>query len=141
MYRSPVEVQLDEVANEIFQRVRSGKVKRIVIDALGDLERGGLDSERFGDFIYALTQWFARENVTCLATYEMNNLFNVVGISQNDVSNLSDNVVLLRFNEGYEMRRTLRILKTRGSAHDNREHEVLITSAGVTVNRAQAPKN
>lgn len=141
MYRSPVEVQLDEVANEIFQRVRSGKVKRIVIDALGDLERGGLDSERFGDFIYALTQWFARENVTCLLTYEMNNLFNVVGISQNDVSNLSDNIVLLRFNQGYEMQRTLRIIKTRGSAHDNREHEIRITDQGVMVETAQAPTN
>ena len=139
MYRSPVEVQLDEVANEIFRRVRSGKVKRIVIDALGDLERGGLDSERFGDFIYALTQWFARENVTCLLTHEINNLFNVVGISQNDVSNLSDNVVLLRFNQGYEMQRTLRIIKTRGSAHDHHEHAVQITSQGVRVETAKAP--
>lgn len=138
MYRSPVEVQLDEVATEIFDRVKAGKVKRIAIDALGDLERGGLDSERFADFIYALTQWFARENVTCLLTYEMNNLFNVVGISQNDVSNLSDNVVLLRFAEGYEMLRTLRILKTRGSAHDNREHELKITSKGVRVEQANA---
>jgi circadian clock protein KaiC len=137
MYRSPVEVQLDEVATEIFHRVKAGKVKRIVIDALGDLERGGLDSERFGDFVYALTQWFARENVTCLMTYEMNNLFNVVGISQNDVSNLSDNVVLLRFDQGYEMQRTLRILKTRGSAHDNREHQVEITSQGVRVREAR----
>ncbi|HKO44169.1 MAG TPA: ATPase domain-containing protein [Pyrinomonadaceae bacterium] len=141
MYRSPVEVQLDEVANEVFRRVRSGKVKRIVIDALGDLERSGIDSERFGDFIYALTQWFARENVTCLLIYEMTNLFNVVGISQNDVSNLSDNVVLLKFDRGYEMHRTLRIIKTRGSAHDNREHEVLITSEGVKVNRLPAPTN
>jgi circadian clock protein KaiC len=139
MYRSPVEVQLDEVATEIFHRVRSGRVKRIVIDALGDLERGGLDSERFGDFTYALTQWFARENVTCLLTYEMNNLFNVVGISQNDVSNLSDNVVLLRFNHEYEMQRTLRIIKTRGSAHDHREHAVEITGQGVRIVRATAP--
>jgi len=139
LYRSPVEVQIDEVATEIFRRVRSGKVKRIVIDALGDLERGGLDSERFGDYIYALTQWFARENVTCLLTYEMNNLFNVVGISKNDVSNLSDNVVLLRFNQGYEMERTLRIIKTRGSAHDHREHAVQITSQGVMVKLATAP--
>ena len=138
MYRSPVEVQLDEVATEIFRRVKAGKVKRIVIDALGDLERGGIDRERFGDFIYALTQWFARENVTCLLTYEINNLFDVVGISQNDVSNLSDNVVLLRFNPGHEMRRRLRIIKTRGSAHDNREHEVQITSQGVTVKEANA---
>jgi circadian clock protein KaiC len=139
MYRSPVEVQLDEVATEIFKRVKAGKVKRIVIDALGDLERGGLDSERFSDFIYAVTQWFARENVTCLLTYEMNNLFNVVGISQYDVSNLSDNVVLLRFNQGYEMQRTLRILKTRGSAHDNREHVVEITSQGIRVEKGKPP--
>ena len=139
MYRSPVEVQLDEVATEIFARVKAGKVKRIVIDALGDLERAGLDRERFADFTYAVTQWFARENVTCLLTYEMNNLFNVVGISQNDVSNLSDNVVLLRFNEGYEMQRTLRIIKTRGSAHDNREHNVRITSEGISVETAKTP--
>ena len=37
---------------------------------------------------YALTQWLAKENVTCLMTYEMNNLFEVKGISNNDVSNL-----------------------------------------------------
>ncbi len=139
MYRSPVEVQLDQVATEIFRRVREGKVKRIVIDALGDLERGSIDKERFADFIYSLTQWFARENVTCLLTYEMNNLFNVTGISDSDVSNLSDNVVLLRFVQGFELKRTLRILKTRGSAHDNREHEVEITSQGVTVKKAMSP--
>jgi circadian clock protein KaiC len=141
MYRSPVEVQLDEVATEIFRRIKEGRVKRIVIDAIGDLERGGIDTERFGDFIYSLTQWFARENVTCLLTYEMSDLFNVIGISQNDVSNLSDNIVLLRFNQGYEMRRTLRILKTRGSAHDNREHEVEITNKGVRVKQAEEPTN
>ena len=39
MYRSPVEMQLDSVASEVFQRVRAGTVKRVVIDALGDLER------------------------------------------------------------------------------------------------------
>ena len=139
MYRSPVEVQLDEVATEIFRRVKAGKVKRIVIDALGDLERGDVDSERFGDFIYALTQWFAKENVTCLLTYEMNNLFNVVGISRNDVSNLSDNVVLLGFTQGQEMQRTLRIIKTRGSAHDHYEHLVRITNKGVRIEAAKAP--
>lgn len=137
MYRSPVEVQLDQIATEIFKRVKEDKVKRIVIDALGDLERSSIDKDRFADFIYSLGQWFARENVTCLLTYELNNLFNVVGISQNDVSNLSDNILLLRFNEAFEMQRTMRILKTRGSAHDNREHELEITSSGVMIKAAQ----
>jgi circadian clock protein KaiC len=63
MYRSPVELQLDSVTAELLQRVRSGRVKRVVIDALGDLERSSVDQQRFADFIYALSQWFAQENV------------------------------------------------------------------------------
>lgn len=137
MYYSPVELQLDTVASELFRRVREGQVKRVVIDALGDLERGSIDSERFSDFIYALTQWFAAKNVTCLMTYEMSNLFEIEGISKNDVSNLSDNLLLLRFRQGTEMQRTLRVLKTRGSAHDNREHELEITNKGVVVKKAK----
>ena len=136
MYTSPVELQLDTITSEIFRRVREGKVKRVVIDALGDLEHGSIDRQRFSDFIYALTQWFAVENVTCLMMYELTNLFEVHGISDQEISNMADNVILLRFTPGPEMRRTLRIIKTRGSAHDNREHELQITKKGVVVKNA-----
>jgi circadian clock protein KaiC len=136
MYRSPVEMQLDSVTRELFQRVREGKIKRVVIDALGDLERCSIDRKRFSDFIYALTQWFAAENVTCMMTYELSSLFEVHGISDQEVSNMSDNIILLRFREGPEMERTLRIIKTRGSAHDNREHRLEITSKGLVIKKA-----
>ena len=136
LYRSPVELQADTVTSEIFRRVRDGKVRRVVIDALGDLERSSVDRQRFADFIYALTQWFAAENVTCLMMYELTNLFEVHGISDQEISNMADNVILLRFTPGPEMQRTLRIIKTRGSAHDNREHELQITNKGVVVKKA-----
>jgi circadian clock protein KaiC len=133
MYQSPVEVQLDKVAAELFRRVRAGKVKRVVIDALGDVQRASVDQQRFADLIYALMQWFAVENVTCMMTYEMNNLFEVHAISDEQISNMSDNVLLLRFQPGVELKRTLRVLKARGSAHDNREHEIRITGSGMAV--------
>jgi len=133
MYQSPVEVQLDRVATELFRRVREGKVKRVVIDALGDVQRASIDRQRFANLIYALMQWFAVEDVTCLMTFEMSNLFEVHGISEEQISNMSDNVLLLRFQPGVEMRRTLRVLKARGSAHDNREREIRITGEGLTV--------
>jgi circadian clock protein KaiC len=136
LYKSPVELQADTVTSEIFRRVRDGKVRRVVIDALGDLERSSMDRQRFADFIYALTQWFAAENVTCLMMYELTNLFEVHGISDQEISNMADNVILLRFTPGPEMQRTLRIIKTRGSAHDNREHELQITNKGVVVKKA-----
>ena len=69
--------------------------------------------------------------------YEMSNLFEVTSITGDDISNLSDNIVLLRFKQGKEMKRTLQILKTRGSAHDNREHELEVTSKGLVVKRAE----
>lgn len=133
MYQSPVEVQLDKVTHELIRRVREGKVKRVVIDALGDVQRASIDRQRFANLIYALMQWFAVENVTCLMTFEMSHFFEVHGISEEQISNMSDNLVLLRFQQGAELRRTLRILKARGSAHDNREHEIRITRAGVAV--------
>ncbi|MGI8838561.1 MAG: RAD55 family ATPase [Pyrinomonadaceae bacterium] len=136
MYKSPVELQLDTVTSEIFRRVRANKVKRVVIDALGDLQHGSIDKQRFSDFIYALTQWFAAENVTCLMTHELAHLFEVHSINEQEVSNMADNVILLRFRTGPEMQRTLRIIKTRGSAHDNREHELQITNKGVIIKKA-----
>jgi circadian clock protein KaiC len=133
MYQSPVEGQRDRVATDLFRRVREGGVKRVVIDAVGDLERASVDRQRFSDLIYALMQWFAVENVTCMMTYEMTNLFEVHSISDQQISNISDNILLLRFQPGPEMKRTLRILKTRGSAHDNREHEIRITGEGLVI--------
>jgi circadian clock protein KaiC len=135
MYRSPVELQLDSISTELFQRVRAGQVKRVVIDALGDLERSSIDQQRFSDFVYALTQWFAAQNVTCLMLYEMSDLFEVHSISNQEVSNMADNILLLRFTPERQMERTIRIIKTRGSAHDNREHTLEISREGVTVKK------
>lgn len=133
MYRSPVEMQLDSIATELFRRVRERKLKRVVIDALGDLERSSIDHQRFSDFIYSLTQWFAARNVTCLMMYELSDLFEVHGLSDQQVSNMSDNILLLRFTPDTDMERTIRIIKTRGSAHDNHEHILRITNKGVVI--------
>ena len=135
MYRSPVEMQLDEVAARIFERVQEGKVKRIVIDALGDLRRRSLDWSRFADYIYALTQWFAVKQVTCLMNYELKELFEFHSITGEEISNMADNVVLLRFTPEAEMARTLRVVKTRGSAHDQREHLLELSRKGVAVGK------
>ena len=137
MYRSPVEMQLDSVAAEIFERVRNGKARRIVIDALGDLRRCSIDMQRFADFIYALTQWFAVENVTCIMTSELSELFEVSRISDEQISNMSDNLVLLGFTAGQEMQRTIRIIKTRGSRHDNKQCFLDISDKGAVVKKAK----
>ena len=134
MYRSPVEMQLDQVAAELFGRVRAGKVRRVAIDSLDDLERSSVDRQRFADFIYALMQWFAVENVTCMTTVEISHLFSGASVTQQQVSNMCDNLVVLGLStERGDLRRTLRIVKTRGSSHDEREHTLQISGRGAIV--------
>ena len=136
MYRSPVEMQLDTVAAEVFSRVLDGKIRRVVIDAIGDLERCSIDTQRFANFIYTLMQWFAVQNVTCMMTYEIHELFDVHSISGQQISNMTDNLVLLGLTGDQEMKRTIRIIKTRGSAHDNRRHDLEITNNGVFIKKS-----
>ena len=140
MYRSPVEMQLDQVAAELFGRIRAGRVKRVVIDSLDDLERSSVDRQRFADFIYALMQWFAVENVTCMTTVEVSHWFRGgANVTQQQVSNMCDNLVVLGFDTkgDAELRRSVRILKTRGSAHDERERTLEISSRGAVITKAK----
>jgi KaiC/GvpD/RAD55 family RecA-like ATPase len=53
--------------------------------------------------------------------------------TQNQMSYLSDNVLLLTVEGEERTRRMLRILKTRGSAHDTRVREVEISGSGLSV--------
>jgi circadian clock protein KaiC len=138
MYRSPVEMQLDEVAAELFGRVRDAKIRRVAIDALGDLERSSVDRQRFADFIYALTQWFAVENVTCMMTTELPELFGIRTITEDQISNMSDNLILLGFTDkAGELERTVRIMKTRGSSHDHHQHTLDISAQGLVIKKAK----
>jgi len=41
----------------------------------------------------------------------------------------------LHFRRGKEMARTIRIIKTRGTAHDQGEHKLEITNSGVFVQK------
>lgn len=133
LYNSPVEMQLDEVVLEIFRRVRDNKIRRVVIDAIGDLKRSSFDHARFTEYMYALTQWLAVERVTCLLTYEIPQLFEPSRLSDEEISNMSDNILLLRLSANGRTKRTLRIIKTRNSGHDTRERVLSITSRGVAV--------
>ncbi len=138
MYRSPVEMQLDQVVAELFGRIQGGRVRRVVIDALDDLERSSIDRQRFADFIYALMQWFAVENVTCMMTIEVPGLIGRRNVVNQQISNMCDNLVVMGFRTNTsELRRTIRIIKTRGSSHDQREHTLVISGSGAIVQKAK----
>jgi circadian clock protein KaiC len=133
VYASPVELQIDSIIVDMFRRIQQGGVRRLVIDALGDLASAATDAQRLHDYLYALVQHFAVSSITSILNFETTgNKLSGDGL-QNAMSYLSDNVILLTMEGEERTYRRLRVLKTRGSAHDPNVVEVEITAAGLSV--------
>jgi circadian clock protein KaiC len=135
LYFSPVELQIDSLVEDIFRLIREEGVRRIVLDAIGDLITAARDPQRLHDYIYALSQHFATRGVTAVLTFETARP-GITGSYSIDApfSHLSDNIFLLEMAiEDDRTRRKVRILKTRASEHDPRVREVEITASGVNI--------
>jgi circadian clock protein KaiC len=133
LYTSPVELQIDLVANEILRRMESQGIRRVVVDSVSDLQKGATDVQRYREFLYSLTQMFAVRQVTSMLLAEALEGSSNRGITGYEVSYMSDNIVLLEMLLGDDLLRTVRILKSRASEHDGRRHALHITSSGITV--------
>jgi circadian clock protein KaiC len=129
-YTSPVELQIDTIVDEMFRRIEQHRARRVVIDSLADLMNASPDLQRFRDYIYAMTQRFAKQRITAIVTMEMQ-----TGPRPMEVSPMVDNIVLLEMVLEDTMRRTIRIIKTRGSGHDARRYPFRITPHGIVVDR------
>ena len=133
VYASPVELQIDSIIVDLFRRIEKGGVRRLVLDAVGDLASAATDPQRLHDYLYALVQHLAVRTITSVLNFEtVGNAVQTTGM-QNAMSYLSDNVLLLTLDGEDRTRRALRVIKTRGSAHDTRVREVAITSEGLSV--------
>lgn len=130
-FTSPVELQIDTIIRDIFGRIRDHGVRRVVIDGLGDLSTTADDPIRFRDYLFALTQHFAARNITAIFTIESSG--GEHAYTREGVSNLGDNLMLLEMHLGDELTRTIRVLKTRGSAHDLLRRPLVIGPGGVLV--------
>jgi circadian clock protein KaiC len=134
MYTSPVELQIDSILTEVFRRIDEEGVRRVVIDAVGDLAASAGDPHRLNDYLYALVQQFGVKQVTSVLTFETLG-HTAVGepLNMGPISYMCDNLVSLEMRGETETRRTLRVLKTRGSAHDPHVREILIGAGGVRI--------
>lgn len=132
-YTSPVELQIDAVAHEIVKRVDRDGVRRVVIDAVSDLEKSAQDVVRYRDFLYSLTQMLAVKNVTSMLLVETPGLLPGHGITGYEVSYMSDNILVLEMVLGEDLTRTIRIIKSRSSRHDGRRHALKFAEDGVEV--------
>lgn len=132
MYRTPVDLYLDEWVYDLLDTIHRTGATRVAIDSIGDLRASAGEELRFREYIYSLLQRCARANVSVVMTQEVPELFGVSRLSEFGISHLSDNVILLQFLRGdSELKRALTILKTRGSPHEPTTRQYQITTKGV----------
>ena len=134
VYASPVELQIDSIVVEIFEAIKSGSIRRLVIDAVGDLAAAASDPQRLHDYLYSLIQHFAARGVTTMMTLESGEGFTgSVHLAEQRFSYMSDSLIYLAWSAEQISHRTIRIVKMRGSAHDHSAREFEITERGARI--------
>ncbi|HEY5987550.1 MAG TPA: ATPase domain-containing protein [Streptosporangiaceae bacterium] len=132
MYRSPVDIYIDEWVYDLLHTVERTGAKRVLVDSLADLRMAAADEIRFREFVYSLAQRFSRQGVSMIMTLELQDLFGAARLSETAISPLADNVVLLGYRRDQAMvKRTMAVIKTRASRHDPAIREFLITPGGI----------
>jgi circadian clock protein KaiC len=134
MYRSPVDLYLDEWVYELLELIDRTRAQRVFIDSLGDLRRAAVDELRFREYLYSLLQRCARQQISIMMSQETAGPFRTAHLTEGDISHFSDNVILLQLapHEG-QLQRTLIVLKTRASRQDPGIREFTITPQGITL--------
>jgi circadian clock protein KaiC len=134
LYRSPVDLLIDQWVYELLATIERTRARRVLIDSLGDLAFAAGDEVRYREYLYSLVQRFSRHGVSLMMSLELSDLFQTQRLSEQGVSHVSDNVVLLQYRPlQARVKRTLTVLKTRASLHEPQIREFTITSEGITL--------
>jgi circadian clock protein KaiC len=138
LYTSSVELQIDHLIVQMFAMIERHGIRRVVLDAIGDLSLASVDAHRIHDYLYALVQRFAVAGITALLLLEDITHGPMAGGSPvasefGRLSYMCDNLILLEIHRGEKLNRRLSIYKTRGSVHDEGVHPVTISARGVRV--------
>lgn len=132
-YTSPVELQIDTIVTEMYQRLQRLEVRRVVIDSANDLDRSSRDPLRFRDYMYTLYQRFAADDITALLLMETPMAEGARHTREPNISYMGDSIILLGMDLEPDLRRTIRVVKSRGTAHDARERSLEITGQGLVI--------
>jgi circadian clock protein KaiC len=134
MYRSPVDIYIDEWVHDLLDAAEKVQARRVVIDSLADLQMAALDDTRFREFTYSLAQRFSRQGVSLLTTYETPGLPDPRPLPELAVSHLADNTIALsHYRDRGAMNRSLAVIKTRASSHDPALRPFTIGRDGITI--------
>ena len=139
IYLRPLDLSVDETLQEIQETVERIGAKRVVIDSLSGFELALASTfrEDFRESLYRMVGALTGVGVTVLMTVEITESYTSLTFSPHAISFLTDDVVLQRYVEIQgQLRRTITVVKMRGSDHSKDLRAYEITSRGLVVGEA-----
>jgi circadian clock protein KaiC len=132
--RGLVDMYIDEWVYELLDLIEAKKATRVVIDSLPDVMTAAGDPSRFREWMYSLVQRCTRRGITLLMTLEVAELYDIRHVSEQGLSHLADNVIVLQYaKDTAHVTRTLTVLKTRATRHEHAVRRYEITAEGLSL--------
>ena len=108
---------------------------RVAVDSLSALERV-FSLRSFREFVISLTSTLKTKRITALFTSTTATLLGSGSVTEKHISTLTDSIILLRYVESLgQMRRSINVLKMRGSSHDTALREYVIDNKGMHIGK------
>lgn len=134
LYSNINQLDVNRVALEIKDIVEKLNAKRVVMDGLNNLKVALLDDLSMSEYVSILSRYFSSRNIISLFTNETSELMGSSTITGNGTSVVMDSIILLRYVEiQSEMKKSISVLKMRGSNHDKEIRELVINKNGIEV--------
>ncbi len=131
---SPLESDAYELAIQIEETIGEIKAKRLLLDGTGRLQRMMPQYAQFPEYMGGIITMLKNKNITALYTNESSNLTGAIQLTGTGISPYMDAIILLRYLEiKSEMRKSISVLKMRGSNHDKEIREVVVGEKGVEI--------
>lgn len=129
----PESMGVEEHLARILVAMKEFAPRHVVLDAISACSRMGSEEAAF-DFLVRLLSICKERGITCLFTNQMSGSGGAQEISGIGISSLVDTCLVLQFaDDGRKIRRRLLIMKSRGSAHSARYHDLIISNSGIRI--------
>ena len=126
----PESTGLEDHLQIIKSQIEEFKPSRMAIDSLSALARG-VSLNAFRQFVIAITGYAKQEEIAGFFTNTAEEFMGSHSITDSHISTITDTILLLQYVEiRGEMARAVNVFKMRGSWHDKRIREFIITDKG-----------
>ncbi len=130
----PESANMEEHVDKIKKIIESANIKRTVIDSISRLEHF-FGEEFTKEFVMMLTVILKQNGVTALFVSEASTFIGTnQTISESNISTYMDNIIMLKYVEIQSaIKRSIIVLKSRGSDHDKEIREFEINKNGINI--------